>query len=236
MKLFDSIYKRKSCRKYKMEALSKQKLEEINDIIKTFDFILPNHSIKHRFETEIKGKFLVEAPHYLIISGKGEPNELENIGFLYEQLILWFSENNIGSVWLGSAKGLESNSEDIIGIAFGYSPEEIYRNEKEFKRKKIEEITNDIDNPCIKAVHYAPSGMNLQPWYFEKQGNKILVYKQKLKLPISKLYKLTDLDMGIALLHYKLACTHFDKTFSFVRKTDDKSKKGYELFGEITES
>lgn len=235
MELFNSINRRKSCRKYDMQPLSEQKLLEIDNLIKEFSVLNSNISIDYRFETKIKGKFLVSAPHYLIISGTGEVGELENVGFLFEQLVLWFDKNNIGSVWLGSAKGTTDNKNDIIGIAFGYSSESIHRQESDFKRKKISEITNTTDDPCMKAVQYAPSGLNLQPWYFEKLEDKVLVYKQNLKLPYSKIYKLTALDMGIALCHYKVASEHLGKKFVFERKENDSSKKGYELFGEIIE-
>ncbi len=232
MDLFHSINRRKSCRKYDMKSLNEEQLLEIREVIKEFD-ILNNTAFNYRLETKIKGKFLVEAPHYLIISGKGEPGELENIGFLFEHLILWFDEHDIGSVWLGSATGIEENKNDIIGIAFGYSTESVHREENQFKRKKLKEITNAPDDPYMKAILYAPSGMNLQPWYFEKSDDHVLVYKQKLKLPFSKIYKLTDLDMGIALCHYQIASKKFNKEFHFERKEDNFSKKGYVLFGEI---
>lgn len=233
MDLFSSIRIRKSCRKYLSKPLTEDLLLEIKTFISQLE-PLNQCPFTYRFESEVKGKFLVQAPHYLMISGSGQPGELENIGFLFEQLILWLDQKEIGSVWLGSAKAIEPNNSDIITIAFGYASEGIHRKESEFKRNPISSITNMEEDACIQAVRFTPSGMNLQPWYFEKHENKIHVYQKKLKLPMSALYKLSELDMGIALCHYYIACKHFHKSFHFVRKEDDSSKKGYMLFGEIS--
>jgi hypothetical protein len=122
----------------------------------------------------------------------------------------------------------------IISIAFGQTKGPVHRSQSEFKRKPIDEITNAPEDTCIQAVHLAPSGMNLQPWYLEKVGDKVLLYKQSIKPPLSLVYKKTEVDMGIALCHYALACRHFGKSFAFARKNREAGQKGYRLFGELS--
>lgn len=235
MDLFDSINRRKSCRNYTQQPFDEAQLEEIRKAIDGFEPLYPDVPLAYRFVTRAKGILKVQAPHYLIISGQGKEGEAENAGFLFEQLILWFDAHKIGSVWLGKTKDMEDpNSKDLIAIAFGQSSESVHRSEDEFKRKPIHEITSDPQDPCIQAVHLAPSGMNLQPWYLEKCGDKVLLYKQSPKPPLSLVYKKTEVDMGIALCHYALACKHFDKPFVFTRKDGETDKKGLRLFGEIT--
>lgn len=234
MDLFDSINRRKSCRNYTGQPFDKEQLEEIREAISGFKPLYPDVRLEYRFAAKTKGIFKVQAPHYLIVSGQGKAGEAENAGFLFQQLILWFDAHDIGSVWLGKTKDIEAtNDNDIIVIAFGQANESVHRSESEFKRKAINEITNAPENPCIQAVHLAPSGMNLQPWYLEKSGDKVLLYKQSLKPPLSLVYKKTEVDMGIALCHYALACKRFDKPFVFNRKDEDAGKKGYRLFGEL---
>lgn len=234
MNLFNSINRRKSCRNYTGQPFGKEQLEEIREAINGFEPLYPDVPLEYRFITQAKGMFKVQAPHYLIVSGQGKEKESENAGFLFEQLILWFDAQNIGSVWLGKTKDIENPSEkDIIAIAFGQTNEPVHRGENEFKRKPINQISNAPEDACIQAVHLAPSGMNLQPWYFEKSCDKILVYKQNLKPPVSLVYRKTEFDMGIALCHYMLACKHFDKPFDFNRKDGETHKKGYRLFGEL---
>lgn len=236
MELFNEINKRKSCRKYKSKPFSNERLNEIKKAIQNFSPLYPDVKLDFRFVRETKGMFHVEAPHYLIVSGQGKDGEQENAGFIYEQLVLWFSLNGIGCVWLGKSKDIKDNNreKDIITIAFGEADEPLYRKESEFRRKSIDMITNIPDDKCIKSVLLAPSGMNLQPWFFEKKGNKIIVYEQIIKPPLSFTYKLTNIDMGIALCHYALACEHYDKPFMFQRKNGVSEKKGYKLFGELS--
>lgn len=233
MDLFDAINRRKSCRKYISEPLSAKQLEEIEAILKTFEPLFPDAPLSYRFTTETAGMFHVKAPHYLIISGQGKKGEQENAGFIGQQCMLWLNAHELGSVWLGGSKDATAprDSSDIIVIAFGNPEAPPHREKSEFKRKNISEITNIIDDECIKAVHLAPSGLNLQPWFFEKSGDKLLVYRQLLKPPMSLVYKLTKIDIGIALCHYAVACKHFGKPFKFYADDSSEAKKGYEFFG-----
>lgn len=236
MDLFAPINRRKSCRDYIQQPFDKEQLEKIRGAIDGFEPLYPDVRLEYRFATETKGIFKVQAPHYLIISGQGKERESESAGFLFQQLILWFDAHDIGSVWLGKTKDIEQNlsGKDIIAIAFGQTNGSVHRRESEFRRKPINEITNAPEDPCIQAVHLAPSGMNLQPWYLEKSGDKVLLYEQSLKLPLSLAYKKIEVDMGIALCHYALACRHFDRPFAFERKNGEADKKGYRLFGELS--
>ncbi len=236
MDLFEAIGRRKSCRSYTGQPFDREQLDEIRRAIDSFEPLYPDVPLKYRLAAQTKGLFRIEAPHYLIVSGQGKDGEHENAGFIYHQLVLWLDPHDIGSVWLGKTKDVEQNpnGKDIITIAFGQPKEAVHRSESEFKRKPIGEITNAPDDPCIQAVHMAPSGMNLQPWYLEKADHKILLYEQALRPPVSLAYKKTAVDMGIALCHYALACKHFDKPFAFERQSGGGGKRGYRLFGALT--
>lgn len=233
--LYGSIAQRKSTRAYETQPLSEELLGDIEKAIETLRPLDPSVTLGHRFARKTKGQFWVDAPHYLIVSGEGDEGELEETGFQYEQLVLWLDAKGIGSVWLGSTRDAErSNTEnDIITLAFGRSAKSLHRTPAEFNRKSIEEITNAPDDECIQAAHLAPSGMNTQPWYFMKTGDKVLVYQRKLKPPMSLLYKLSDLDMGIGLCHYALACEKIGKPFSFARADKIQDKPGFMPFGII---
>ena len=236
MDLFDAIGRRKSCRSYTGQPFDRERLDEIRRAIDGYEPLYSDVPLECRFSTETKGLFKIDAPHYLIISGRGKDGEPENAGFLYQQLVLWFDVRDIGSVWLGKARDVEQNpnGKDLITIAFGQPNGAVHRGKSEFKRKPIGEITNAPEDPRIQAVHLAPSGVNLQPWYLEKTGEKILLYEQVLKPPVSLAYKKTAVDMGIALCHYALACKRFGKPFAFERRNGEGGKRGYRLFGELT--
>ncbi|MDL2220626.1 hypothetical protein LJC55_03060 [Eubacteriales bacterium OttesenSCG-928-N14] len=235
MDLFDSISRRKSCRSYIDQPMSAEQLDEIRAAIDTFEPLYPELSLDYRFVAKTKGMFHVQAPQYLIISGQGKEREQENVGFLYQQLVLWFDAHDIGCVWLGSTRDVvkNENGKDIITIAFGQVDGSVHRDRSEFKRKPVSDITNDPNDACIQAVNLAPSGMNIQPWYLQKEDGRLLFYRQLLKPPKALAYKLTKIDMGIALCHYATACRHFDKPFTFHQQGDAAAKKGYELFGYV---
>lgn len=235
MNLYPSIAQRKSCRKYDMKPLGTEALDKIARAIESFEPLYPDVPLDYRFTSKVKGRFHVDAPHYLIACGDGAPGEMEAAGFLFEQLALWFDAMDIGCVWLGSSKDTETTDtkQDIIVLAFGTAEGSVHRTLDQFKRVPISDITNAPDDPCIQAVHLAPSGMNTQPWYLEKQGEKVLVYEKKLKPPLSLAYKLSDIDMGIGLCHYAVACKEAGKSFLFTRDTGIPAKQGYLPFGVI---
>lgn len=235
MELFDAISRRKSCRSYTQQPLSEAKLADIRAAIDGFARLYPDTTLAWHFTTEVKGLFKIEAPHYLIITGQGKAGEQESAGFLFEQLILWLDAHDLGSVWLGKATDAKASpgGKDIIALAFGQSGESVHRDPADCKRKPIAEITNAPEDPCIQAVHLAPSGMNVQPWYLEKTGGRVLLYEQLLKPPVSLLYKKTAVDMGIALCHYALAAQRQGQPFSFAKGASGPEKKGYRLFGQI---
>ena len=237
MDLFDNINKRKACRTYSGQPFGQERLDEISEALAGFQPLYPGIALEWRLAQEMKGFFKVDAPYYLIISGQGREGEAENAGFIGQQLTLWFNHHGIGSVWLGGSKDAQALSaeQDIIAIAFGEPAGPIQREISEFKRKPIEEITNAPEDPCIQAVHLAPSGLNLQPWYLEKTQGKVLLYRQILRPPVSLFYKLSEVDLGIALCHYALACEHLGKEFTFTRHDAKGNKKGFRLFGELTE-
>ncbi len=236
MTLYEAIKERKATRSFIKEPLSDKELDEIIVKLNSFELLSPESPVDFRIVSNTKGLFNVIAPHYLIISGRGRKKELENAGFIGEHFVLWLHTKGIGSVWQGKSKDVSDkrSDNDIVAIAFGRSNESIKRELFEFKRKDINKITNLPEDKLMKAVHLAPSGINLQPWYFKSEGKKIVVYRQNIKLPIRLLYKISDIDMGIALSHYSIACKNYNIDFKFDRVIAKSDKKGYKLFGEIT--
>jgi hypothetical protein len=218
-----------------MEPLPVETLDTVQNAVKEFKPLYPDVPLECRFAEKTKGLFNIKAPHYLIISGQGNAGEKECAGFLFEQLVLLLDTMDIGCVWLGTSKEAEKsrNKNDIIALALGRGVEPVHRSEDDFMRKAMSEITNAPDDVCIQAARLAPSGMNIQPWYFEKNDDKILLYQKKLKPPFSFVYRHTELDMGIALCHYALACEATGKPFAFTRTADIQPKPGFAPFGVI---
>ncbi len=233
MDLFRAISQRKSCRKYREEPFSTAELEEVEDVLRGCDPLFPDAPLNYRFVTETKGMFHVKAPHYLVISGRGAQGEQENAGFIGQHLMLWLNARGFGGVWLGASRDAREGRKpsDLMVMALGKVAGSPNRERSEFKRKDLSEITNDAEDKGVQAIRLAPSGLNLQPWYFEKRADELLVYRQILKPPVSLVYKLTRVDMGIALCHYAVASKHYGTDFKFRAGRGAVEKKGYDFLG-----
>lgn len=157
---------------------------------------------------EVKGK-LVKAPYYIIISAKPADGYLENVGFMAEQLVIWLTEQGIGSCYCGMgrpASGAQISDTYCITLALGYPAEsDAFRNDiHQFKRKEIGsyligDSENDFLEPFIHFARLAPSAVNAQPVLFEMDGTSIHVYRKKPML--SKMEQMQRIDTGIAIAH-----------------------------------
>jgi len=179
--------------------------------------LLPNAEIQHKIVglKDVKGLGIPQAPHFILISAKKQPLRNTCAGFAFQHVELYLYTLGLATRWLAGAKGKQADPNHIIGIAFGKPAESATRTLAEFNRKSAAEIARGTD-PRFEAVRLAPSGLNKQPWYFIVEGKAIHVYYQKsLGGLIGNLYKLTDLDVGIALCHLAVASVHEGKPFNF---------------------
>jgi len=108
------------------------------------------------------------------------------------------------------------------------------RTEAEFQRKPLSAIASGED-PRLEAVRLAPSGRNLQPWYFIVEDGLIHVYQAIPGKLWAKLYGLDALDVGIALCHLALASEAMGKPFQFdpKRQNAPPAPQGYVYVGTV---
>jgi len=215
--LYPQIFTRASTRNFDPAPLPMQTLDQIETFISGVKPLLPDVKLTHRIVSlkDVKGLGVPKAPHFLLISGKEQP--LRNIcaGFLYQHAELYMYSIGLAARWLGSTKGKQADPNHIITLAFGKPAQSATRTLAEFNRKSVAEIAKGFDSR-FEAARLAPSGLNKQPWYFIAEGGVIHVYCQKsLGGLIGAMYKLTDLDVGIALCHLAVASAHEGKPFNF---------------------
>ena len=232
MNLEDTIYKRQSIRSYDENPLDNQTLDEIRDFIDNAKELNPN--IKWSYEilsTEnINTMMRWKAPHYLALFSEEKENYYQNIGFIFQQVDLYLQSREIGTCWIGMAspkgyKNPDKSQKFIIAISFGKSPENIYRELDQFKRKDLSQISDKADEKLIPA-QLAPSATNGQPWYFTHNGdNSYDLYRVNRGMLRNKFMgKWAKIDTGIALAH--LYVSNPD-SFKFYRKENPKELKGY---------
>lgn len=234
----DVIRKRKSIRKYDMEPLDAGTLEIVATQIKALRPLFPNIDYAVEIANKTKGLFNVKAPHYLLFSSQIADGAYENIGFIGQQMDLFFASMGIGACWLGASKPMQDTKitapEDstlslVICMAFGQPAQPLYRTLQQFKRKPLHAISQGHDKR-LEAARLAPSAINGQNWYFVAEGDKIYCYRKKLN-PIQALIydKMVDIDMGIAICH--IAAESAD--FCFIKETNAPERSGYVYMGTV---
>jgi len=227
------IRKRKSIRKFNPAPLGAPALELVREQIKNVRPLYPDIRYSVEIANKTKGAFNVKAPHYLLFASEEKDGALENIGFIGQQLDLFFSSTGIGSCWLGAAKpeGKEETALPfIICMAFGEPNEPLHRELSGFKRKPISEISEGDDNR-LEAARLAPSAMNAQNWYFCVDSGKIHCYRKKSNPLVGFIYnKMHCIDMGIALCHI----AQESDEFHFSKESGVPVRKGHVYTGTVS--
>lgn len=236
--LYPMIFKRKSIRTYHTAPLNGKILRKISeslhalqplcDDIKTEFTIISHNQVRRTMR---------KAPHYIAAFSENKAYYLTNIGFMLQQMNLFFSANGIGSCWQAIPQPTKevkehSNLEFVILMAFGDAKKTPYRmNASEFNRKPLSKIT-DITGmkELLEAARLAPSSTNSQVWYFTGTETMIHAYVGKpgfLRRFIAT--NLLQIDIGIALCHLKIAAEHFGKkaTISYSPTAHIVPSKGY---------
>jgi nitroreductase len=240
MELYDTIFKRKSIRKYDPTPLDSKRHEEISRNLQSLKPMFGD--IKTEFKIiladQVTRKLRNNAPHYVAAFSEAKGSYKVNIGFMLQQMDLYFSASGLGSCWLAIPQPTKevtdsSNLEFIILMSFGNSKETLYRTSvSEFHRKSLSDITNiEGANDLLEPVLLAPSGVNLQNWYFTGDKNAIHAYSAKpsfLRNIVGGSYY--PINMGIALYHLQLAAEHYNwkSKFVFDNSKDKKPPKNLE--------
>jgi nitroreductase len=219
--LYKTIFKRKSIRKFDLTPLDEDRLKEVSNHLQTLETLHEDIKIEFKILSPnvVKRRMMRKAPHYIAVFSEVKDSYLKNVGFMLQQMDLFFSANGLGSCWQGiptlKKEALESSSlEFVILMPFGTPKESLHRNNiSEFKRKSLQEIT-DIKgaDDLLEAARFAPSAGNGQPWFFTGDKNVIHAYSIKpgfVRGLLTKKYP--PIDVGISLYHLKLAGEHFGK-------------------------
>lgn len=213
MNLKDIIYKRQSHRDFYQNIIDDSTLNDIKEFILNTKPLYPHIKTSAIIvdNDDVKNPFGWKAPYYIAIYSDKTEGYLTNVGFIYQQVDLYLQSIGLGSVWLGMGKFkpkkedlkiLNENGEQfVILIAFGKVKSELYRDENDFKRKNLNEISDKIDKK-LEAARVAPSSINSQPWYFIHEDDYYSVYCKELNIIKRKILgNLNKIDIGIALAH-----------------------------------
>lgn len=225
IELYDSIFRRKSVRKYSMDSLSQETIDEISNYLETLEPLCPEIKVKFIFAEhgEIANLLPVRCPHYILMFSETEDNYLFNVGFMGQQIDLYLSARGLGSCWLGLAKPYQeiSGTEEldfVIMLGFGEAAEPLYREDvSQFKRKSLSQISSVPGaEELLEPVRLAPSAVNRQPWHFYGTPQRLYVATEKLNPVTYPIYnRLNQIDTGIGLCHLVLSAEHLGKSVRF---------------------
>jgi nitroreductase len=228
----ETIRLRKSIRKYDPTKLDEATLDTVRERIKNVKPIYPEIRYTIEIADKTKKGFGVKAPHFLVFRSEEKDGANENIGFIGQQMDLFFSETGLGSCWVGMAKPENEEAATlpfVICMAFGKATEPLHRQLSEFKRKPLSAISEGTDER-LEAARLAPSGINAQNWYFIAENGMIHYYIKKPNPIIGFMTnKLSRIDLGIALCH--IASESDD--FKFIKETAAPIRKGCVYAGTV---
>lgn len=232
----DSMRARRSVRTYQYEPLTPEVrsqltayLADINQLkgpfgnkvrIELVDKDDQNQEFKLGTYGVIKG-----AQTFLAVACEKNDHALEDLGFLFEKVILFCTSIGLGTVWIGGtfnkgnfSKAMNLKSNEILPIV---SPVGYESSQKSFlsklmggnssKRFAFEEVFFDTNfetalteekansyADVLEMIRMAPSAMNKQPWRILKDGNTLHMYSAG-KIDMSQV------DIGIAMCHLSLS-------------------------------
>lgn len=243
--IYNTIFRRKSIKRYDLNPLDNEILNDIADEIDKLKPLLPdiNTDIKIISSEDVKTRMMKKAPHYIAVFSEEKDGYLTNLGYMLQQMDLLLSANGIGTCWQGiptiKDKILKGSAlKFVILMAFGRATEPLYRdNINEFKRKDLEMISDiqvtDQNREILEAARLAPSATNSQAWFLSGDDRVIDVYSAKpnfIRSLIAKKY--IPIDAGILIYHVMVAAEYHQKNPEIVFKSN-MNKKGFTYHASI---
>ncbi|MDR2524887.1 MAG: hypothetical protein LBC83_01645 [Oscillospiraceae bacterium] len=200
--LYETIFTRRSVRQFDPASLDTEALAAVEAALAQTEQ-LPGQAARL---TLVQGKDCkgLSAPHAILAHSAAEDMALCNVGYTLQGLDLQLQGMGLGSLWMGMAKPLEPAPDYRILLAFGKTAAPSRKNESEFKRREVLEISNE-DNPVARAARLAPSAINLQPWQLAFEAGKVTL--RFAPRGIVKVFspRMQKIDLGICLRHITLA-------------------------------
>lgn len=241
MNIKEAAIKRKSMRTYKEEPISQELRQKLINYIE---------SVKAPFNTKVRFKIIdmdnirsdVKLGTYGVIKGaktficsavEKENRYEENLGYVFEKIILYATALGLGTCWLGGTfkrgefgKAMELKEREFMPVIapIGYAKENRSlldslmviaagsKNRKDWNElffdKGFDKVIKREDvgkfKEAFEMVRIAPSASNKQPWRIVKNGNSFHFFIARNKGYGKSLnFDIQRLDIGIAMCHFE---------------------------------
>ncbi|MDR2655475.1 MAG: hypothetical protein LBC56_05290 [Oscillospiraceae bacterium] len=216
MTLYETIFARRSVRRYDKAPIDAAALNEIKGYVDGAKQIAGQPA---RFELADGGKLKGGlAPYAILACSDNNDPALINIGYTLQGVDLWLQSVGYGSVWCGMASPKEAENDYRILLGFGKTDVPLRTGENEFKRKKLADISNE-DNAVARAARIAPSAVNFQPWRLTFTDGKVMIQSNARGFVRALPGRLYLFDLGIVTKHVEVALEHENKTITSIEVT-----------------
>lgn len=171
---------------------------------------------------------------------ENKDNYLANIGYLGEQLDLYLTSKNIGTLWygFGKEKGEYDGLDFVIMMGIRKVNEDRFRKDMlKSRRKSAEQIWEaDAYREVADIVRFAPSACNSQPWIVKGDADMLKVYRYRYPGRVSLMsmenaFYFNRIDIGIFICFLELILSHEGISFDRRLFVDDTDQE-YTLFAE----
>ena len=216
---YQMIFKRKSFHLFRdIEEIRQDELECIESEFRRCTHLFPEIKVDMKIVPANQTTCQRGQEYCILLYSEKKDGYLPNIGYLGEQLDLYLSSMNIGTLWFGIGKTEESeyNGLDfVIMIAIAKMPQDKFRKDMfKSKRKPLDEVWRGEHYINIGNItRFAPSACNTQPWIIEATQTGLSVYRYKKLgkrgiMPAAMVTHYNRIDIGIFLLFLELCLNH----------------------------
>jgi len=226
MTLYETIFVRRSVRQYNDMPVDAAELAEIEHYLNQAK---PLPGGIARFEIVDKDKLKGELAPYAILAHSDDSIKARiNLGYTLQGMDLYLQSAGYGSIWCGMAAPIEPAADYRVLLGFGKTDIPLRKDESDFKRKKIIDISN-ADNAISRAARLAPSAVNFQPWLLTFTDNKIVIRANARGLGKILPGKFYLYDIGIITKHVEVALEHEGKTVTAIEAVCSKKDIAMEV-------
>ena len=250
MTRYEAIFRRKSVRKYRDDAVEEHILEKIRGFGKEALGMRPEIRMKWEIyqasDHKVKGMFQVKAPYYAALYAEDCEDCQIQAGCLMEQVVLYLHTQGIGSCYQGGARLKEEGEAEgmklMMILAFGCPAEPLERTRTEFKRAEFRKLVKANVPPgkaqkkLLESARLAPSSLNQQPWRFVVTENRIHLFTRRPgKMGYQRQYGKNMFHIGIVLSHMLLAAEEywFDLEYRKLDSIMEKAIQNYLYAGSL---